>query len=1074
MVDFLTQLAGTLPIVGALLLVGSANVARSRRVSQLPMPAIAVLYAIAALIAFYLFNDWFDAVLERIFGWVPVLRGWYETRWLYVIENAIALLCFAVLKVAINPVLSRAFRGADFPGSSVASAVYHYDTDYGLWFLRPRSGMLRVYYRALYWGSVAVAAILIALLQMLPGWPGFLAVAFPSVAVLVVGELFFAVDGLTRTEFQQSITGERDDSDRLADYGALRRVLRDTFAGRVLADGINLSSEATSDGHEVLEELSRSQDDLDRLTAGYFLRLEQEGSHVDPNLVNAALGLMRGHSALINNPFYDDLTAYLSFPAYYHLLHYRKCLVITGRDAIAKDLTDWVADGLETITGIPDLWRVEVLGEHGHDDLDVGVLRFADIHNLDLIRANDEFFAEVEFVILAEPSRMLATGQLGLGLILARCARGRRPVYAAFDRNHDGLVDALSHLLKTTLTDVVASALPHGASSEMVWRADGPPMHAAILPTITRYLGMGTEIGAVALKYQVSQVQWVGADKFPVTDMMWIAGQYYGQIGSFADLELSQHVIADSIVPVGNPWGMPQAENRFLVVEDEIANVYETVRLYSTRATRQGLVNLISEDYLLRDYMVDNRDIFSTDPKAIPSIVPDFARTERNTVLRMILTLVCFEVCETDLAREFELIGRPVGRRPEEVDDDESPVLAQLRVLIALHTGVEQVRVASRWGEPAGMPGGALVGYLRILPGSGLDDVVASLRSAYFYVEDESEDTHVIGGCQFGHAYQTALPGQFVTVAGKYYEVTGVATAAFRHGIVLRRAAEHVSERRTYRPLRAFELSDVRPAATTGSRIAINGVEILRQTATVKVSSAGYIEAATRSDVGGGRRVEVAGIPERRYTAKDILEIRLPGIEPAVRRTVTTLLNELFVTVFPGAYNYLVALTEDDDGDCGDLLPGLVRDDARVSSIFVVEDSMIDLGLIVAVERSWQRIFAIVTDYLLWSTTPRPAESGGGAPDSGPPVFPDDAPEDVAARERAAAETEGGRRGLLARLIAALRRLVRRGPRPGRAEDEATPRPVTEDLEVSIDVPGGDPGASDEETNPAGGDHDRE
>ena len=154
---------------------------------------------------------------------------------------------------------------------------------------------------------------------------------------------------------------------------------------------------------------------------------------------------------------------------------------------------------------------------------------------------------------LAEPSRMLATGQVGLRLLLSRCAKAGAPVYLAFDRNHDGLVDALSHLLKVDITEVVASSLPHGASSGIVEREDGRYMHSAILPHITRYLGVGTEIAAVALKYQVAKVEWVGSDKFPVKDMAWIAGQYFSQINQFAELQMSQDALREAIVPELEP-----------------------------------------------------------------------------------------------------------------------------------------------------------------------------------------------------------------------------------------------------------------------------------------------------------------------------------------------------------------------------------------------------------------------------------------------------------------------------------------------------------------------------------------
>ena len=39
------------------------------------------------------------------------------------------------------------------------------------------------------------------------------------------------------------------------------------------------------------------------------------------------------------------------------------------------------------------------------------------------------------------------------------------------------------------------------------------------------------------MKYQIPRIHWVGADAFPVRDILWIDGQYYSQINAFADKE---------------------------------------------------------------------------------------------------------------------------------------------------------------------------------------------------------------------------------------------------------------------------------------------------------------------------------------------------------------------------------------------------------------------------------------------------------------------------------------------------------------------------------------------------------
>jgi hypothetical protein len=120
----------------------------------------------------------------------------------------------------------------------------------------------------------------------------------------------------------------------------------------------------------------------------------------------------------------------------------------------------------------------------------------------------------------------------------------------------------------------------------------------------------------------------------------------------------------------------------------------------------------------------------------------------------------------------------------------------------------------------------------------------------------------------------------------------------------------------------------------------------------------------------------VQGVPLRTYRRKDLLEIDLSGASDSVRRTVAVLLNEALVTVFPYGSSFITVLTEDDSGTVGDLLhqftpvgadagPG----DPSRQSLYVLEDSMIDLGLTSAVERNWEQLFRVVTDYLAWNLT---------------------------------------------------------------------------------------------------------
>lgn len=87
-----------------------------------------------------------------------------------------------------------------------------------------------------------------------------------------------------------------------------------------------------------------------------------------------------------------------------------------------------------------------------------------------------------------------------------------------------------------------------------------------------------------------------------------------------------------------------------------------------------------------------------------------------------------------------------------------------------------------------------------------------------------------------------------------------------------------------------------------------------------------------------------------------------------VRLTLTNLLNEVFVTLFADNQPFISAITP----GCyhAPLTYSLtLMEDAPASDkcIFIVEDSQLDIGLLIAVERNLNRIFQIIADYLNWN-----------------------------------------------------------------------------------------------------------
>lgn len=421
----------------------------------------------------------------------------------------------------------------------------------------------------------------------------------------------------------------------------------------------------------------------------------------------------------------------------------------------------------------------------------------------------------------------------------------------------------------------------------------------------------------------------------------------------------------------------------YVTVEDERNNLFEVRRNFATIAEQQGFVNVISSEYMLREYMAENTQLFTADAKAIPYITADFARTVRNTVLRLCLKLCIDGLTEEELRRELMLIGLDITAPDKTLWDE----------ICSLFCSAQEERYDRNGGrlllvETSG-PGGrleldqasTLLFSRRYSVELGRFESIYTIENrnfASYLLEDLQNATYVaeqdgvdrfIGTELRGHIYQKYLPGQFFTLNGKYYEMVSVAIG---NRILVRRASEHINGRFAYRQTRNYFMARISNSSAMGELKTVNGIDIYYQFADFSVDTPSYWKLNAYNDFGSGSLVEINGVPTRRYFNKQILRLDFSRLGDAftdsVRITLTALLNEAFVTLFADNQFFISAVTPGTHPVpltysmcCADTVPPASK------SIFIIEDSQLDLGLLIAVERNMHRILQIISDYLAWN-----------------------------------------------------------------------------------------------------------
>lgn len=937
-------LAAAIGVGLVLLLERLINLKKEFRGRQLPLSLLSIVAGAAGVIAVWVRFDRLDLPPESF------LAGAETGLW-----NLVIPLSFLPVKLVGLPIV-KAVWSSNARMERWCGGWYVYDEELDAWVLRPRCENLRELLRWLSWLLAALSVAVIALDWCVPAEGRWQLRAFPCAALLVVTEAYYFLSGYTRPEFLRSIGGEDVRSDRLGAYYKLRRVYEAMFPSALLVSHTGSDYAAKEGATQTLRELRESRDPVEQNVGDYFAQLKKRDGLFDVDMISVTNTLLHGSSAIIFNPFYRDLGEYILLPMVHTLIHTRKCLIIVSRGAMCQDVALWARELLKGYSRTRSLWRVEEL-TGAAPDCEVGILPFSSIYDAAVINANSAFVGDTGFVLLIEPSRMMTTSQVGLGILVEQMDKEAKPTFCVCDHDADGLVDTLSHILQTSLTNVAAAPVPRCAYTAMGWAASGDFMRQKLFHKQTHYLGGGVELAAVALKNQIPHVTWYSAEKAPVRDVRWIAGQYYPQICRYAHLPNQQQCLDERIDFSPNLWGSAVQKEEFVIAEDEFCNLFASMRAYLTRGEEQSFVNIISENYLLRDYMRYNQQLFLSDPKAIPAISPNYAKTERNTVLRLVLMMACGPVAETYVAHELSLLGR-------ETDD----IYRVLSGLIGRYTfaGEAVVTVQDRrtWEDE---PDAERVCRYAIAREVFDEKFAGTLKNAFFVVEDERFESEYIDARLFGHITQVVMPGQFLTYSGKLYLVHAVSPQI---GCVLHRASDAYTGRRYYRQLRTYHLE---AGGEVVSSRKIGDIEVVMERRCFSVDTSGYLEMRDNHDLRTARHIDLTddpniGVFHRGYKNKSVLRLALPDTDESVRFTLCLLLAELFRTVFPDAWPYLAVVAKRPEGLAGmlDLFTYHVDGDVDGGMIYIIEDSDMDLGLLEAVEGNLMRFLEILADYLSW------------------------------------------------------------------------------------------------------------
>ncbi len=995
----LLLLLAFIPFVLFVIINAKMNLKKNVRNKQFFMPFVAIAVAIVLFIFMNklsnVFYSFFYSMIFTLNGWAEKLTQISYLNWaatalsfvsklisdfltkfnvtyvLLILFNICSMACFLVVKKVLLLIFTPKKHNTSISNKFVG-IFYDFDEKTDLWYVKKHFGQAKTFLKSAYYAAAVISALAVCVSFYLCHKGLILVPFYPVFPVIIMGEVAFFIDGLEFDQLSSVFSAEIDNSRHITNYVILRKKLRELFSDKLISDGTSVN-DAVVRGvsiDQILEEIKAEYGKIGENYAMFIRKKAISGFKPSADYVRSGIELTSGKSLLFNTPFYYKLTPYMFYAMHNALLRGGKVLIVLGRHGTEDDIIEWCNDGFFQVTGLPMLWNIKKLGKE-EDACDIGIVTRSGVHDLELHRANRAFLNDVSFVFLLEPSRLVTTAQIGLNLLVRNISVSNNAVYCSVDKNCDGLVDSLSHILMTDITEVSATEFPEGTSSYMCWKADSEHLQHRITPGISRYLGMGTEISLVALKNNVERVVWYGGDAYPVLDQHWIAKQYYHDLLATTSLPATQETFDKYFKVSFNFCNEQTKDNSFISVEDEFCNLFEVKREFATISKNQGFVNVISSDYMLRDYMIENNEIFTSDPKAIPYISADYARTKRNIILKICLQMSILGILREEVLKEFILIGI------DSTEDKLEKIIWKNICAIYCKDGEDKIVIKTPFGTKVftddtivykrefSVETGKFEDYFVITDTYFKQYVIDDLQSARYIAEKGNESTF-LGTELKGHILQKYLPGQFITLNGKYYEMLSLSGD---NQVIVRRAADHINARYAYRHVRNICIDATYDNDGMGMLKSINGVKIYNQFANFSVDTPAYWRMSSYSDFENATKVVINNVPQRRYINKHILKLDFSSFgdmfTSEIRTTLTLLMNEVFRTMFAENQPFILAATKGDFEK--PLTYSLSGDAVEENCIYIIEDSQLDIGLLVAVERNFERIMQIVSDYLAWN-----------------------------------------------------------------------------------------------------------
>lgn len=653
-----------------------------------------------------------------------------------------------------------------------------------------------------------------------------------------------------------------------------------------------------------------------------------------------------------------------------HLLKGGNILVLCPHDASARqreELAGWLRDQL----AIPALSRVVFSLKQGGAPVGSNVFLADVMEAFELVRgeANTRWFKNLTAVVVLEAAATLfsmmpfATVFFNL-LVGTGQARNKQFIILAAEER-DNMEAALREFLGITPLEIRLPAHCAATSRFIVWRAEGQePLTAALRLGNTKDLGP-LALAVPAFDDGVGNLHYYGIEGTPWNELREELDKVYkkGNLAFHQMVPVAQPPARAVVIGWDSGHAIPSALLRGLCFSgDEV------------------LAQLYSSPYLLREYFAANIDFFLECDGQVGSLAPVPSR-DRSSVARLLLErLYLGSLDENEILFQLNILGTGSETAEEKLllrsDRAEQKLLRLFQDMLALGSSRPlTVQEHHTWDrKEKQFQKTATISLARTVA-----DTVPSILSEVFALTDPSNN--VLARIPRDHLYQNYLPELIYSFEGEpfFFFAKDIDHTQKRislshaqpRGLEIHRVAHTVnlSAMRKVSEPRQQEIGDYRVSVQLHEAeciVTLRELTVFHHMATFATST----------------KESVNGIPRREYQHARLLSLSLspqkdstPPLPPEFAFSLALLLTEILPTVFPESYQYLLVIPGNDykpENEYSRLVPVFEppfnpgERETKGITLYFLEDSTMDMGLVTAVHDRWMSLCELVEDYLEW------------------------------------------------------------------------------------------------------------